>query len=156
MMTVTKNRSKKSPKKTKKGDLGRDEEKSKYKDDEDDENGSASLMVQGNDSETTQPLHDLACVGIDTCSAKSISCDKEDFIDLQLAFRGDVEYELRGVGGVSKAAGKGVMVIYAKDLEGKLKAIVEPRGVYLENPIAKFRILGQQRMKGNGLALIQD
>ena len=144
------------PKKTKKGDEVLDKVESKHKDDNDDENGSASLMVRMNDSESSQPLHDLECVGIDTCSAKSISCDKEDFLDLLLASGGDVEYELRGIGGVSKAAGKGVIVIYAKDLEGRLKAVVEPKGVYLENPVAKFRILGQQKMKVNGLALIQD
>jgi hypothetical protein len=61
------------PKKTKKGDQVLDKVKSKDKDDNDDENGSVSLMVKGSDSETSPPLHDLECVGIDTCSAKSIS-----------------------------------------------------------------------------------
>jgi hypothetical protein len=95
-------------------------------------------------------------VGIDTCSAKSISCDIKDFLNVNLVSGCEVEYQLRGVGGVSKAAGKGVMVVYAKDREGKMKAIIEPKGIYLKNPSAAFRILGQQNMKVNGVTLIQD
>ena len=64
--------------------------------------------------------------------------------------------ELRGVGGSSKVAGKGVMVLYVKDIDGKTKALIEPKGLYLENPSARFRIVGQQRMKRQGLNLIQD
>jgi hypothetical protein len=70
------------------------------------------------------PLHDMTCVGIDTCSAKSISCIKADFFSLQLLGGGNVSYELRGVGGISKTAGKGVMVLYAKDINDKIKAII--------------------------------
>ncbi len=48
------------------------------------------------------------------------------------------------------------MVFYVRDLEGTLKAVIEPRGFYLENPAAKFRILGQQWMKKKGVCVIQD
>jgi hypothetical protein len=120
---------------------------------------NATLMISNLAEESLAPLHDMTCVGVVTCSAKSISCEKEDFLDLQMSREEDesnVEYELRGVGGVSRIAGKGIIVIYAKDSDGKLKAIIEPKGVYLENPPAKFRILGQQKMKQNGIVLIQD
>jgi hypothetical protein len=65
--------------------------------------------------------------------------------------------QLRGVGGESLVAGKGVLIFYAKDIDGKIKAVIEPKGFYyLKNPTAKFRILGQQRMKKKGVSLIQD
>jgi hypothetical protein len=63
------------------------------------------------------PLHDMTCLGIDTCSARSISCVAEDFLDLQMV-QND---ELRGVGGTRGVSGKGVMVIWAKDLDDKIK-----------------------------------
>jgi hypothetical protein len=37
-----------------------------------------------------------------------------------------------------------------------MKAILEPKGFYLENPPAQFRIIGQQRMKQKGLCATQD
>jgi hypothetical protein len=109
-----------------------------------------------NDVERDAPLHDMTCVGIDTCSARSISCNKEDFIDLEIKPRSERQDHLRGVGGHSGIAGKGCLVFYAQDQEGNLKAVIEPRGFYLENPAAQFRILGQQRMKRNGVCVIQD
>jgi hypothetical protein len=52
----------------------------KRKDDEGDSDGYISLMVNGDEAEQEEaPLHDMTCVGIDTCSTKSISCLKEDF-----------------------------------------------------------------------------
>ncbi len=53
-------------------------------------------------------------------------------------------------------AGKGCLVFYVKDSNGKIKAILEPKGFYLENPPSQFRIIGQQRMKHKGLCAIQD
>ncbi len=64
---------------------------------------NATLMISDVEEESMAPLHGMTCVGVDTCSAKSISCEKEDFLDLQLSREDDesnVEYELRGVGGV--------------------------------------------------------
>jgi hypothetical protein len=128
-----------------------DSEKEDKDKEEDSESGGTTLMTQFN-SESGP----LACVGIDTCSAKSISCLQEDFLDLQISPGEDVSYELREVGGISKAAGKGVMVLYAKDMAGKTKAIIEPKGIYLDHAPSQFRILGQQKMKKRGVSLIQD
>jgi hypothetical protein len=128
-----------------------------HKDDQEEEDGNTSLMAQEIDKEEEEaPLHDLMYVGIDTCSARSISCQKEDFLDLKLIDEEDRDDQLRGVGGKKGVAGKGCLVFYAKDIDGKIKAIIEPKGFYLENPPAKFRILGQQRMKTKGLCAIQD
>ncbi len=102
------------------------------------------------------PLHDLSCVGIDTCSARSISCNREDFIDLEIKPRTERQDHLQGVGGHSGIAGKGCLVFYVQDREGNLIVLIEPRGFYLEKPTAKFRILGQQRMKKKGVCVIQD
>jgi hypothetical protein len=115
-----------------------------------------ALMTRENDHEHNSPLHDMSCVGIDTCSARSISCDREDFLHLEITQGLNKSEVLRGVGGISGVAGKGVLIFYAKDVEGKVKAIIEPKGVYLADSPARFRILGQQKMKKKGITLIQD
>jgi hypothetical protein len=37
---------------------------------------NATLMISNLAEESLAPLHDMTCVGVDTCSAKSISCEK--------------------------------------------------------------------------------
>jgi hypothetical protein len=112
------------------------------------------MMVKDAKTKKEAPLHDMTCVGIDTCSARSISCWKEDFLDLEVTTNEDDH--LRGIGGNNGVAGKGCLVFYVKDSNGKMKAILEPKGFYLEDPPSQFRIIGQQRMKHKGLCAIQD
>jgi hypothetical protein len=119
-----------------------------------DDKKSTSMMVKQAKTKEEAPLHDMTCIGIDTCSARSISCKKEDFLDLQI-IEGEDDH-LRGIGGTNGVAGRGCLVFYVKDSEGKMKAILEPKGFYLENPPAQFRIIGQQRMKHKGLCATQD
>ncbi len=99
------------------------------------------MMLKKSKKQEEAPLHDMTCIGIDTCSARSISCRKEDFLDLEIVK--DKDDHLRGIGGNNGVAGKGCLVFYVKDSEGKMKAILEPKGFYLENPPAQFRIIGQ-------------
>jgi hypothetical protein len=137
----TKQRSPLSPKRD--GDLMYRREDEEHKDDQE-EDGNTSLMAQDIDKEEEEaPLHDLMYVGIDTCSARSISYQKEDFLDLKLIDEEERDDQLRGVGGNKGVAGKGCLVFYAKDIDGNIKAIIEPKEFYLENSPAKFRILGQ-------------
>jgi hypothetical protein len=148
----------KSPKKSKKGKETNNEGEG-FEPKRKDDNGSSSLMIKGDEKEQKEkPLHGMTCVGIDTCSARSISCQKEDFLDLlvEMVENVDSDDQLRGVGGNRGVTGKGCLVFYVKDMEGKVKAIIEPRGFYLENPPAEFRILGQQRMKKLGVCATQD
>ena len=112
------------------------------------------MMVKEATRKEEAPLHDMTCIGIDTCSARSISCRKDDFLDLEIA--DDKDDHLRGIGGNNGVAGKGCLVFYVKDSNGKIKAILEPKGFYLKDPPAQFRILGQQRMKHKGLCATQD
>ena len=129
----------------------------KIKSSDDEDNNTAMMTKEEKHNKKhnhDEPLHDMTCIGIDTCSARSISCLREDFLDLEIIQSGDDH--LRGIGGTKGVAGKGCMIFYAKDLDGKMKAIVEPKGFYLENPPAQFRILGQQRMKQKGLCVTQD
>ncbi len=143
--------------KSKNGSDGTESLETKCKDEDNDDNGSSSLMVKGEEAEHKEkPLHDVTCVGIDTCSARSISCLKEDFLDLELVEQEDNDNQLRGVGGNCGVAGKGCLVFYVKDMDGKVKAIIEPRGFYLKDPPAEFRILGQQQMKKLGVCATQD
>ncbi len=82
---------------------------------------------------------------------------KKIFFDLELTSSDEVAGQLRRVGGNNGVSGRGCLVFYAKDINGKVKAIIiEPKGSYLEDPPAQFRILGQQRMKKLGVCAIQD
>ena len=113
-----------------------------------------TMMIKETRTKEEAPLHDMTCIGIDTCSARSISCRKEDFLDLEIVQGRD--NQLRGIGGNNGVNGRGCLVFYVKDSTGKVKAILEPKGFYLENSPAQFRIIGQQRMKHKGLCVIQD
>jgi hypothetical protein len=119
-----------------------------------DKERNTAMMTMEAKHNKEAPLHDMTCIGIDTCSARSISCLREDFLDLEITQNDDDH--LRGIGGTKGVAGKGCLVFYVKDMEGNMKAILEPKGFYLENPPAQFRILGQQRMKHKGLCATQD
>ncbi len=110
----------------------------KERDDGKGDGDHATLMVAKKDNQEAEPLHDLTYVGIDTCSARSISCDPKDFIDLQMLSMRNNNDQLRGVGGGRSVSGKGTLVFYAKDQDGKIEAIIEPRGFYIANPEAKI------------------
>ena len=128
--------------------------KTKYRPLKKKKNANSTMMVKVSETRKEAPLHDMTCIGVDTCSARSISCMKEDFLDLEDIVKDDDH--LRGIGGSKGVAGKGCLVFYVKDSNGKMKAILEPKGFYLENPPAQFRIIGQQRMKHKGLCATQD
>ncbi len=107
-------------------------------------------------------LHDLNYVGIDTCSAVSVSTEKGDFsfIDDSQAAKDSVI--LMGVGGENTViGGRGPMVVQAKDSNGNDILMFDPSGVYLDqaeqdNSQARFRIFGQSRLKKAGLKIHQD
>ncbi len=105
----------------------RDIDRSPKRDDGNGDGDYATLMVVKKDNKETEPLHDLTYVEIDTCSARSISCDQNDFIDLQLLPLEESKGQLRGVGGDSSVSGRETLVFYVKDIDGKMKAIIEPQ-----------------------------
>jgi hypothetical protein len=82
--------------------------KTNLSDDEDNNTAMMTKEVTCNNKE--EPLHDMTCVGIDTCSARSISCLRDDFLDLEITRKGDDQ--LRGIGDTKGVAGKGCLVFY--------------------------------------------
>ena len=91
-------------------------------------------------------LHDLDLVGIDTCSAVSVSTEKEDFIFIDESREARDSVSLRGVGGSSSViGGRGPMVVKTKDKEGNEVLVFDPSAVYLDpdelsDSQARFRI----------------
>jgi hypothetical protein len=109
-------------------------------------------------SDRPTPLLPLDLVGIDTCSALSVSSRREDFLWLETTKRAKRSVILRGVGGDSaQIGGRGPMVVQGKDEDGNDVLLFDPKGVYLESnrEQADFRIFGQQRMKSFGFYLVQ-
>ncbi len=104
------------------------------------------------------PLVPLDLVGIDTCSALSVSSRREDFLWLDITTEAKRSVILRGVGGESAAiGGRGPMVVAGRDAEGNEVLIFDAKGVYLDGNLdqAEFRIFGQQRIKRFCFHLIQ-
>ena len=116
---------------------------------------SSTMMTKKKEKGEASPMHDMTCIGIDTCSSRSISCLAEDFLDLVMTEK-DEDNDLRGIGGTSGVTGTGTLIFFAKDIEGKMKLVIEPEGSYIENPPSKFRLIGQMRMKEMGVPLTQD
>ncbi len=106
-------------------------------------------------------LHDLSYVGIDTCSAVSVSTERKDFafVDDSQDARDSI---LRGVGGENTViGGRGPMVVQTKDANGNDVLVFGPSGVYLDqadrdDSQARFRVFGQSRLKRAGLKIHQD
>jgi hypothetical protein len=104
------------------------------------------------------PLVPLNLVGIDTCSALSVSSRKEDFLWIDYTKEARKSVILRGVGGDSaRIGGRGPMVVAGLDKEGNEILIFDPSAVYLDTDShqADFRIFGQQRLKNFGFNLQQ-
>jgi hypothetical protein len=111
---------------------------------------------------TSASLHDLELVGIDTCSAMSVSTEKEDFLYVDDSPEAKDSVTLNGVGGANTSiGGRGPMVVRAVDDGGNDLVVFDPAGVYLNidegnNHQQRFRIFGQQKLKEAGLSLHQD
>ena len=98
-------------------------------------------------------LHSMDHVGIDTCSAMSVSSEVGDFTFIDSSEAAKNSISLRGVGGEqASVGGRGPLLISTKDSNGKEVCVVDPQGVYLQGSDTQFRlrILGQQRMKTFG------
>jgi len=106
-----------------------------------------------------KPLLPLDRVGIDTCSALSVSSRKDDFLWLDESKDAKKSVILRGVGGdTATIGGRGPMVVEALDKEGNRVVMFDPSAVYLKEAVnqAGFRIFGQLRLKRFGFNLQQN
>jgi hypothetical protein len=121
--------------------------------------GKTTLVVK---ISLANSLHDLDLVGIDTCSAVSVSTEKEDFIFIDGSREARDSVSLRGVGGSSSViGGRGPMVVKTKDREGNEVLVFDPSAVYLDpdelkESQARFRIFGQAKLRRAGLKMVQD
>jgi hypothetical protein len=107
----------------------------------------------------TKALHPLDHVGIDTCSAVSVSTEIADFIYLDTSLEARNSLSLNGVGeGGPVILGRGPMIISTIDVCGDQVFMLDPAGVYVKGSEqqARMRILGQQRMNSFGFNIVQD
>jgi hypothetical protein len=104
-------------------------------------------------------LHPLDHIGIDTCSALSVSTESGDFLCLDKSEAAVRSVSLGGIGGnESKVGGRGPLLIKTMDANGKMVFVVDPAGVYLKSSALqpRLRILGQQKMKEVGFNIQQN
>ena len=98
-------------------------------------------------------------IGIDTCSALSVSTERSDFLYLDKSEAAVRSVSLEGIGGnESKVRGRGPLLIKTMDANGKMVFVVDPAGVYLKSSALqpRLRILGQQKMKEVGFNIQQN
>jgi hypothetical protein len=104
-------------------------------------------------------LHPLDYIGVDTCSALSVSTERGDFLYLDKSEAAVQSVSLGGIGGnESKVGGRGPLLIKTMDVSGTVVFVVDPAGVYLKSSTSqsRLRILGQQRMKEFGFNIQQN
>jgi hypothetical protein len=104
-------------------------------------------------------LHPLDHIGIDTCSALSVSTERSDFLYLDKSEAAVRSVSLGGIGGNgSKVRGRGPLLLKTMDVNGKMVFVVDPAGVYLKSSASqpRLRILGQQKMKAVGFNIQQN
>jgi hypothetical protein len=107
----------------------------------------------------SRSLHDMRYVGIDTCSAVSVSTELADFFYLDRSVKARTSVSLNGVGsGGPCVLGRGPMMISTLDETGAQVYLLDPAGVFIKSDArqSKLRILGQQRMKRFGFNVVQD
>jgi hypothetical protein len=102
----------------------------------------------------TSSLLDMTDVGMDTCSGRSISTRKSDFLWIDETTTAKRSVKVRGPSvGTPKCGGTGPLA-YRVNVNGKRMMIVDPDGVFADvrntiNP--EFRILSTQRMRRLGI-----
>ncbi len=107
----------------------------------------------------SKALHLLDHVGIDTCSAVSVSTEIADFVYLDTSLEARNSLSLNGVGeGGPTILGRGPMMISTMDENGNQVLMLDPAGVYVKGSEkqSRMRILGQQRMNEFGYNIVQD
>jgi hypothetical protein len=118
------------------------------------------MMVSANKAKVNvQSLHDMDYVGIDTCSARSVSSEISDFLFLDRSLEASMSVSLNGVGeGGPRVLARGSMLVSTLDEEGRQTFMLDPAGVLIESSAsqARLRIFGEQRMKRFGYYVVQD
>ncbi len=120
-----------------------------------------SMMAMENAEEVdeTLTLHPMDHVGIDTCSALSVSSEVADFLYLDDSEEARNSVSLNGVSeGGPEVLARGPMLVSTLDTEGRQTFLVDPFGVLVASSSkqARLRIYGQQRMKKFGFHIIQS
>jgi hypothetical protein len=115
------------------------------------------LMVQAGGEAIS--FHPLNYVGMDTCSARSVSSEVSDFVYLDRSSKARNSISLNGAGeGGPEILGRGPMLIATVDEDGKRTFMLDPSGVLVASSAkqARLRTYGQQRMKKFGYNVVQE
>jgi hypothetical protein len=105
-------------------------------------------------------LHAESVFGVDTDSARSLSTNGGRFMALDTSKRARESVTMHGVGGGKGVCGGiGPMVVpLSEPLNGETAFLIDPDGVFVEKQSEdepSFSVIGQQKMKGLGVALQQ-
>ncbi len=93
----------------------------------------ASRVLAVNYDSTLAPLVPLNLVGIDTCSALSVSSERDDFLWIDESTAAKRSVILRGVGGESACiGGRRPMVVNSIDSDGNEVVMFDASVVYLK------------------------
>ena len=120
------------------------------------EQGSSDESDEGKYTCLVTYLHDISTVGMDSCSGRACSTEREDFLTLDESevVRG---VSMSGIGGKTGVTGIGTMVVTARAPSiGKTVLIVDPDAVYIKpegKDSPRFRVFCMSRLKKMGLIM---
>ena len=121
--------------------------------------GSTKRAVTSLPVSSSKVLHPMNHVGVDTCSAVSVSTEVADFLYLDKSEEARNSLSLNGVGqGGPVIMGRGPMIVSTLDSKGNKVFMWDPAGVLIQGGAnqSRMRILGQQRMKRFGFHVVQE
>ena len=97
-------------------------------------------------------------VGVDTCSGRTLSTERSNFLWLDDSTEARNSVRISGAGGGKKSVGGiGPLLICVLNENNEPRFIIDGYAVYIEptKDQPRFRVLGQSRLKKKGLALKQ-
>ena len=97
-------------------------------------------------------------IGVDTCSGRTLSTERDNFLWLDDSTEARNSVRVSGAGGGrNRVGGIGPLLICVLNDNNEPRFIIEEHSVYIEptKDQPRFRVLGQSRLKQKGLALKQ-
>ena len=112
-----------------------------------------TLAICEEQAQVSNFLHNPTVVGVDSCSGRSVSSEKSDFLRLDSRPETISQVMVYGVGGSAGVAAVGPMVVTVQLPQyGKQVLMVDPQGVYVTGG-SRLRIFSKSRLRAFGLVV---
>ena len=123
------------------------------KEGEQEQDSTPTLAIAEEQAQVSNFLHNPTVVGVDSCSGRSVSSERSDFLSLDSRPEIVSQVAVYGVGGSAGVAGVGPMVVTVELPQyGRQVLMVDPQGVYVTGG-SRLRIFSKSRLRAFGLVM---